>query len=378
MFNEDHPQICKPQFVNTDKIVSQPRPLFRTTGSGGRYYYNVNPDGSVHRYTSVTTIINQVFPKSEILIKWIAEHGLRQAEFLRDKAAHYGTLMHICLSQYLMDGFFEFETLPARIQTYVWDNNIDFDTSIWRYNLERDILCFDLFCFDYQVKPLAIAIMLSSDELGIAGEIDFVLQLTMGTGVNGKVKKSDIKYDDLNNLIIDKRRVVNGIIDFKSGRHGFFKQNEAQLKFYEKLWNANFPYIPVTHVFNWSPDNWSNIPSYNFKDQSNSPEEKKLNDYLNIFNTDFDANKTLSYTKISGKIELGSDNSKALLIESFEDRARKFVGWSGKETKSKSISSQVEKALVTAVEEPTIPIEFPPNAPAPIDPINKILSLTNI
>jgi hypothetical protein len=327
MLDEQQAESCQPQYLDLSKCITKLRPLFRTTGPGGRYYFDVDPKGNVKRYPSVTTILNHVFPKSEYLIKWIAEHGIKQAEFLKMKAAHYGTLMHICLSQYLMDGYFSFDSLPGRIQTYIWDNRIDFDTSLWLHELKKDIFAFDKFCFDYQVKPIAIAVMLASLSLNVAGELDIVVELTIGTGVNGLAKKNDLTYDSYGNVRSDKRMKINAIVDFKSGRHGFFPQHEAQLKMYERMWNENFPTVPVTHVFNWSPDNWETTPAYKFKNQSASREGVKIDDYVKFFNIDKDSEKTFSYTKFTGALKLGENNAKSLVINSFDDRARKFSGW---------------------------------------------------
>jgi hypothetical protein len=120
---------------------------------------------------------------------------------------------------------------------------------------------------------------------------------------------------------------INAIVDFKSGRHGFFPQHEAQLKMYERMWNENFPTVPVTHVFNWSPDNWETTPAYKFKNQSASREGVKIDDYVKFFNIDKDSEKTFSYTKFTGALKLGENNAKSLVINSFDDRARKFSGW---------------------------------------------------
>lgn len=327
MFDEEQAEICQPQYLDLSKCITKLRPLHRTTGSGGRYYFDVDSKGNVKRYASVTTILNHVFPKSEYLIKWIAEHGVRQAEFLKMQSAHYGTLMHICLSQYLMDRYFHFDSLSGRIQTYIWDNHIDFDTASWLHRLKRDLFAFDKWCYDYQVNPIAIAVMLASSSLNIAGELDLVAELTLGTGVNGLVKKTDIKYDSYGNIISDKRIRINAVVDFKSGMNGFFPINEAQLKMYERIWNENFPTVPVTHVFNWSPDKWETEPSYKFKNQSASREADKIDDYVKFFNIDKNVESTISYTKFTGVLKLGEDNSQNLEVQSFSDRARRFAGW---------------------------------------------------
>lgn len=318
-------QPLKPLYINYAKLIHQPRTLFRQNASGKRYYYYVSDEGEFLSYPSVTSILSATMTTSPWLIKWIAEFGFQEAEKKKNKQADYGTLMHICLSDFLIHKKFDFGTLPARIYTFKQSKHIDYDTTYWAQELEKDIYAFHAFAAQYNVKPLAIGIMLVSNELGFAGELDLVVEMTIGTGQNGKVLKTDIKLDKNSEIVIDKRRVITAIMDWKSGRNGFYAQNEAQLHMYKALWDENYPHCKVDALYNWSPKEWNDEPDWNFKDQTASSEGEKIQHYLNIFKIDDAKRKEKIFPEVNGIIELGIMNGN-LRTETFEQRAKRLHG----------------------------------------------------
>jgi hypothetical protein len=275
---------------------------------------------------SVTTVLDKVMKTPFWLEDWRAKFGLQRANELMKQAAKYGTLLHICLGEYLINRRFDFSTLEARIITYIRTERITFDTWDWQVKLEHDIYSFHHFCNEYQVEPIAIEIMLISSRLGYAGAIDLVCNMRIGTGENGKILKSDIKIDKNGEIKEDKTRQIYAIVDFKSGRHGFSESNEAQIQMYRNLFNENYPHIPIDRVYNWAPKDWdkTDSPAYFLKDQTKSVEKELIPLYVEIFERkELDA-KNKNYHLINGVIELGYINDeKNLQVESYEDRAIK-------------------------------------------------------
>jgi hypothetical protein len=250
---DNHFTEIKPLFLNKEKLIKQPKTIFRTDIGKHRYYYAFDELGSLTMNPSVTTVIDSEIKQPEWLIKWIAEYGYRRAIEKRDEAASYGILFSILSAQYLKDKRFDLSTIRARLDMFIVDNNINYNVDFWEYKLKEDLYALHQFIIDYEVEPLAIEIMLSS-ERGVAGAIDAVVEMTVGTGVNMRILKSDRKYDKkTGELLEDKTRRVNAIIDWKTGRHGFYRNNEAQLHFYKLLWEENFPHLPIDALFNWSP-----------------------------------------------------------------------------------------------------------------------------
>ena len=147
--------------------------------------------------------------------------------------------------------------------------------------IRKDVLAFAQFVKDWNVKPLAVEIGLVHPDYHFAGCID--LPCVMTDPKTGKV--------------------FTAIVDFKSGRKGFYEEHELQLHLYRSMWNVNYPGMPVSRVFNFSPKDWRLAPSYNLKDQTDSPNAKKLPHLLALAAIE-DENRDNTLTIVRGVLDL--------------------------------------------------------------------------
>ena len=292
-------------YFNADALREPAYRLFQLNSDGHRYYYRFNEAGEPEFYPSVTTLLKQVMPTSPALLDWMLANGKEGATEKRDLAAAYGTFMHIQFEQLIINRRYDFDAVPVVLLAYMERENLPEKVfAEWLSKIRKDVLAFAQFVRDYNVKPLAVEIGLVHPEYHYAGCIDLPCFMT-----DPKTGKA-----------------FTAIVDFKSGRKGFFEEHELQLHLYREMWNVNYPQTQIERVFNFSPKDWRKAPTYNLKDQTDSVNAKKL-PYLLALATIEDEKRDNTLTIVRGVLDLDkgkiSDNilslSLAELIKSKAD-----------------------------------------------------------
>ena len=201
--------------------------------------------------------------------------------------AAYGTFMHIQFEQLLINRKYDFDAVPSILQEYIQRENLpDKVFNEWAVKIRKDVLAFAQFVRDWNVRPLAIEVGLVHPEYHYAGCIDLPCVLT------------DTKTGE----------DFAAIVDFKSGRKGFWEEHEIQLHLYKMMWNVNFPDLPVERVFNFSPKDWRTKPTYNFKEQTDSPNAAKIPHLLALATIE-DEKRDNTVTLVCGQLDLDGDFS---------------------------------------------------------------------
>lgn len=270
-------------YLNSDALKEPPYRLYRLNEAGHRYYYRFEGDIPVF-YPSVTTLIRQTTPTSPFLIQWMVQNGDAATE-KRDMAAAYGTFMHIQFERLVITRQYDLDKADDALREYMERENIPdkyfFD---WKDRIRKDILAFAQFLKDYDVKPLAIEIALVHPRWKFAGAIDLPCEMTW-----------------------KKKRVI-AIIDFKSGRNGFYEDHELQLGLYKMMWDETYPDKECEMIFNFSPKDWRTAPSYNLKNQTDSPNLAKLPHLLALAAIE-DEKRENTVTYCDGVVDLDGDLS---------------------------------------------------------------------
>ena len=273
-------------YFDANALREPPYRVFQLNSDGHRYYYRFNESGEPEFYPSVTTLLKQVMPMSPGLLDWIVANGKEGSAEKRDLAAAYGTFMHIQFESLIINRRYDFDNVPAILLSYMERENLpDKVFSEWAVKIRKDVLAFAQFVHDYNVVPLAVEIGLVHPEFHYAGCVDLPCGMT-----DPKTGKQ-----------------FSAIVDFKSGRKGFYEEHELQLHLYREMWNVNFPDFPISRVFNFSPKDWRTKPTYNLKDQTESVNAKKL-PYLLALATIEDEKRDNTFTIVRGVLDL--DNGK--------------------------------------------------------------------
>lgn len=289
-------------YFDKDALVEPAYKLYQLNSEGYRYYYRFNEEGEPQFYPSVTTLIRQTMPTSPYLIDWIVSNGKELANEKRDLAAAYGTFMHGQFEQLAINRRYNFDAVSLELRAYMERENLPekfYGDSIVK--IRKDVLAFAQFMKDYKVRPLAVEIALCS-ERGYAGCIDLPCVMT------------DPKGNEF-----------PAIVDFKSGRKGFSEDCEIQLGLYREMWNETFVDKPITRIFNFSPKDWRKGPSYNLKEQTDSPNVQKIPHILAIAGIE-DEKREKDFTLIRGELVLDEveDFSGNILQLSISDLVKRF------------------------------------------------------
>lgn len=269
-------------FFDEKTLIEPPYKVWQLNSKGHRYYYRYDDAGNPEFFPSVTTILSQTLPKAPHLINWIANKGIEEAERYKGERAAYGTFMHAAFEELLINRAYDLDGLKGKLKEYIEVYRLPDDFIYNADDLKKDVLAFAQFVLDYDVRPLAVEIALVHPYYKYAGMID--CPCTM---------REKIGSDDR----------INAIVDFKSGRKGFYEENEIQLGMYRDMWNVNFEKFPVTRIFNFSPKDWRKKPSYNLKEQTESPNIRKIPYLLDIAAIE-DEKRDNTFTAVNGMVVL--------------------------------------------------------------------------
>ena len=243
--------------------------LYQLNTKGTRYYYILDDMGNPTFFPSVTTILHEVSPRNPFLEKWRAEMGLKEAEAYTQERANYGTFLHGQIEKLLVARSYDLDNLKAELAKYVEREQLPLSFVNYAEDLKRDMLAFAQFAIDYDIQPLCIEQSLYSSK-GYAGMIDLVANMrvyTTAEEAKAREKKGE-KWTEKDEEKYSERIIA--MVDFKSGRKGFYESHIHQLYLYRDMWAEHYPDLPIQSVFNWSPKDWRKTPSYNFECQDDA------------------------------------------------------------------------------------------------------------
>ena len=286
-------------------LLKKDTQVYRVYVDHGRLYYTIGEDGKPQFFLSLTTMLSRLIPKAPQLIDWMLSMGKEQSKAYMELRAEYGTLMHYAFGVFLMTGEFDFDSTHEFINKAISDGVINggYREPSWEDDINSDVAAFAQWVVDYQVVPMAIELVLVSKH-GYGTAIDLVCELT--------VEQSALDYDNPYKSGPRKgmpretkiKKNITALINFKSGRKGFYEEHEVQLEFERMVFEENFPDVKVDAIYNWSPKEWITNPGYNFKDQSDSLNRQKAEAYLAIAKMDL-MHKLSSYVAPTGTVSVG-------------------------------------------------------------------------
>lgn len=267
-----------PQFLSPEL----PRPVghIRRFSQGlNRFYYTVSPEGTVTIYSSATTLIKDGYAEDTFALEvWrsrLKAEG-KNPETELTYAASRGTMMHALIGDYIQGIEINLNNIGQHLIDKHPDLDVPFFNDIIRKDeewLKKAILAFGQFVIDYNVKPLAVELVMKSEKYMVASPVDMICEMEIDEeGPWGEALKSGPNKGQPK--VIKRKKKIVAIVDFKSSQNGFFDKHYFQLQLYKRIAKENYPNIEVEGLYNWSPKDWRTSPTYNLKEQSDG----KLND----------------------------------------------------------------------------------------------------
>lgn len=277
----------------------------RVNYGNGRSYIRLLNDGSLENpfrlYTSLTTAINSCAPMEQPLLEWYCKWGLAEAKRLLKLSQNYGTLMHQEIGFYLVYNYYDFDTLQERVTEYLSKHNYwQPETDSWADDLKYDLAAFIAFAQEHEVKPLGIEYVLLSEK-GFGTLIDLVCKMKIKEkGYWGEVYKTGDRKGEPKETtkVIEKTAIIN----FKSGKHGFYRSNGIQIECERQLWEENFPDVKIDAAMNWAPKEWRVAPDWSLKDWTGEIEQAEVDAVLALAEIRY-ASKAINkkYMRIEGQ-----------------------------------------------------------------------------
>lgn len=294
-------EVVKTDWFDPEAIRLPDYQVGRVYYGNGRSYIRIQ-DGKLESpfrlYTSLTTAINTCSPMEQPLLEWYCKHGYEGAKRLLKEAQHYGTVMHLSIGKFLADNYYDFDNSKELIGAYLLDKKYT-PLENWETKLKYDVAAFIAFAHEHNIKPMGIEYVLLS-ERGFGTLIDLVCKMDVEEkGFFGEVYKSGANAGQPKET---KRTVTKtAIINFKSGRHGFYRSNGIQAICEQQLFEENFPDIKIDCALNWAPKEWTVSPSWSLKDWTGEIEQSEIEAILSLAQIRYGAKAMdKKYISISG------------------------------------------------------------------------------
>ena len=309
----------KALYFNATQLREPNYRLWQLNSKGKRFYYTFNEYGEPLFFPSVTTILHNVMPENKFLTEWKLSMGKEEALAYTMERASYGTFIHGQLAELMIGRKYNLDEVREKLQKYVEREKLPLGfVDAHEEEAKADIKAFAKWMRDYDVRPYAVEVALYSPNLGCAGMIDCVCNMREFSKEDElkDIAKADGDEKKLAKIATKYEKRINAIVDFKSGKKGFYDEYKLQLELYRMMWNETFPDTPIERIFNIAPKDWlktaKKAPSYNFEEQTGDPVLKRLPALLELFHLTYEEEGKV--VVVSGSIDLDGEDENNVQI----------------------------------------------------------------
>lgn len=285
--------------------------LWQLNSKGERFYYTLDAEGNPIFFPSVTTILHAVMPENKFLTEWKLSLGKDEALAYTMERANYGTFVHSQLASLMILRRYNLDSLRESMGKFVEREKLpEGFIDAHEDEARADIIAFAKWMKDYDVRPYAVEVSLYSSR-GYAGMIDLVCNMREFSLEDEQKAREKADGDEKKLAKIEEKfsSRIDAIVDFKSGKKGFYEEYKLQLELYRQMWNENFPDKPIERIFNIAPKDWRGTvgkkPSYSFEEQTADPALAQLPLLLDLYKLRKTDEKKV--VMVGGEINLDED-----------------------------------------------------------------------
>lgn len=311
-------------------LIEYPVRLWRLDKGSVRYYFNPERE---EFYGSTTSVLGTQMKDSYYLREWqlkkAVESGSASApnDYMNERSA-YGTLMHILFTEALIFGQLDSKMIEQAVVMY---RNIfeywHYDVRSWIPELKNDVGAFAQWYHDFEIKPLAVEMPIiypvidpesNKMVLMIAGTIDLVCEMWMRTDGGDITPRTPM----------NRRKRGIAVVDYKSGKKGFYDSHVIQVNSYLDgyNWNCNpkgGAFLPdnltAERCYNFAPkDSRGDKYTYDFKNQTGSEVYKKFPHFVKLFKQD-GLHEVRDIRSIEGTFIIGKNPKDTVSVQSAVD-----------------------------------------------------------
>jgi hypothetical protein len=155
------------------RVIDEKRGIMQTTTSDERWYdrESTNPTTGLREIEFVpsVTYITSFYPKSQALVKWVAEKGLDQAEAIKKAAGDRGSKVHTAIAD-LIDG----KEVKMDAKYVNPSTGQEEELSLEEYEC---IMSFVAWFKETNPRVVGREFIIWNDQYGYAGTVDFLAQI---------------------------------------------------------------------------------------------------------------------------------------------------------------------------------------------------------
>lgn len=269
--------------------------LHRLNTPNGRVYFLFEGDEPV--FFGGSGMIGKELPTSDFLIQAISKNGYSAAKRNYYMRMLFGSFSHSRLAELFISGEVDLDGLPDALRQYYYDQNFHI-TEKEHYDMSReiqkDMISLGQWIIDYEVELAFVEFPVYSHVLNIASQIDLGAFVTVTEG-SGKDKQS---------------RRVFALIDYKSGKSGFYTEHIYQLYSNKVMFIERFPTFAENNVETWNlgGKNWRKPDSWGIKNKDGSLNRRSVpysfvNQGDKVDYTDYNARLSAAQNHLAQRLE---------------------------------------------------------------------------